>query len=527
MERPVDFILRSPLALGVGLRLYDALSWIPPFDTSWRHLERWQTKIDAVQRGAARPVGRRILMLCYYSFWVDFALPIALVLAAQGHCVDFAWAGGYAVSPEQPVPRSDKYWWRMARRVSRRFHHDRMSLIDLHNIQPSEATPWMREDAEVQALSDTSYIRLKERVDLQDTDDHRIYDYRCTANLKAISQLEVLLQQTRYDRVLLPSGGILEFGAVYRHLQRAGMQVLTYECSNTVDTIWFSTDAPVVALETGALWEADAPHILTPERKVRVDELMRRRRTPRSETLLFPFQVSPVEQPDVTRQRLGLAAGKPTVLICPNIPFDAAFSLKPGNLFKGMWEWFGITTTHLAKRSDVNVIIRCHPAERLFLNARETAQSLLAEFVPQLPAHFTVFGPEHPISTFSLIAVSDLGITYASTVGMEMAVEGLSVISGNSNHHYNRKGFTESPETLSGYLSAVDRVLANPKGSRMTARQIELAYCYMDLYFNDWHRSFPWTAWRQVSNWRDWPPDRVLSAEGMRLFGQTFNALAA
>lgn len=526
MDRVIDSVLRSPLALAAGLRLYDALSWVPPFDTGWRHLKRWQAKLEAAGRGPIPDTGRRILMLSWYSYWVDFGLPIALILAAQGHRIDFAWAGGYAVTPETRLPRSNGYWLRSARAASRRFRHNRIKMIDLQEVPPAQVTAAMNEDAGAQAFSDTPYIRLKERIDLHNADDRRVYEHRRSVNLDAIARVETLLQTSAYDRVLLPSGGILEFGAAYRHMHRARFDVLSYECSDTANSIWMSTIAPVVALETGPLWEADAPHVLTPVRKARVDARLSRRRAPKSDALLVPFQISEVETPEITRQRLGLVAGKPTVLICPNVPFDAIFAAKPGALFSGMWQWLGVTVEHLAKRPDVNVVIRCHPAEKLFVNAPETQQSIIAEFLPALPTHFSVFGPEHPVSTYSLMGVADLGITYASTTGLEMAVQGIPVISGNPSHHYNRKGFTTTPETLTEYLSAIDRVSADPKGNRLSPREIELAYCYMDLYLTTWHRDFPWSVTRQARDWREWPPDRVLSEQGMQRFGSAFQALA-
>jgi hypothetical protein len=60
----------------------------------------------------------------------------------------------------------------------------------------------------------------------------------------------------------------------------------------------------------------------------------------------------------------------------------------------------------------------------------------------------------------------------------------------------------------------------------LTPRQIELAWCYADVYFNQWPRPFPWLAgpqfWHDLA---DWPMARMLSAEGHEKYGSVFDAL--
>ena len=76
------------------------------------------------------------------------------------------------------------------------------------------------------------------------------------------------------------------------------------------------------------------------------------------------------------------------------------------------------------------------------------------------------------------------------------------------------------------YFFQINRILQNPRAFRLTERQIELAWCYADVYFNQWPRPFPWLAgpnfWQDLAKW---PLDRMLSDEGNNKYSSVFNIL--
>jgi hypothetical protein len=58
-----------------------------------------------------------------------------------------------------------------------------------------------------------------------------------------------------------------------------------------------------------------------------------------------------------------------------------------------------------------------------------------------LPANISIIEPEDNINFFSVLELSDIGVGYTSTVGLEMAIEGKPVIL-ISETHYRDKVFT-------------------------------------------------------------------------------------
>jgi hypothetical protein len=251
---------------------------------------------------------------------------------------------------------------------------------------------------------------------------------------------------------------------------------------------------------------------------------MQTRQTPGSSHLVIPYQKATPGSADSTRKSLRLVPDKPVILVCPNVPFDAVFYSGGRQVFAGMWEWLVETCRYLADRPECQVVIRCHPAEPYY-DTRETTSALLKEHLPKIPDHFRIVAPTDDISTYSIMEISDLGIVFASTTGLEMALRGISVVCGNPSQHYNRKGFTIDAPSRQEYFAAVDRIIRNPRSGRLTSRQAELACCYADLYFNQWYRQFPWQAQSLWEDVRIWPIQRVLSAEGVQKFGGVLDEL--
>jgi hypothetical protein len=190
-----------------------------------------------------------------------------------------------------------------------------------------------------------------------------------------------------------------------------------------------------------------------------------------------------------------------------------------------MWEWLVKTVEFLSSRTDCQVIIRSHPAEVRW-KPTETTQMIIQQRFPTLPEHFIVLPPKAPVNTYSIMLVADLGIVYASTTGLEMAMRGIPVICGISNQHYNQRGFTIDPETPAEYFQQIDMILRNPKSFRLSDHQIDLAFCYADIFFNKWPVPFPWHVKTLRNDLTNWPIKRMLSDEGNSMFGHVFDRLA-
>jgi hypothetical protein len=259
---------------------------------------------------------------------------------------------------------------------------------------------------------------------------------------------------------------------------------------------------------------------------MRVQKVIEMREQPATKALTIIYQHAKSVKSEQVREQLGLNSEKPIVLICPNVPFDSIFYVERKKNFLSMREWLVETVKYLSKRNDCQVVIRSHPAE-VHYEVSETTKSLINDIFPVLPEHIKLVSPQTPINTYSIMRIADMGIVYASTTGLEMAMRGIPVVCGISNQHYNRKGFTIDPETPQEYFNHIGYILRDPAKFRLTARSIELAWCYADIYFNQWPIRFPWHVTTLEQDLKKWPIKRMLSQEGDEKFGEVFNALCA
>ncbi len=188
------------------------------------------------------------------------------------------------------------------------------------------------------------------------------------------------------------------------------------------------------------------------------------------------------------RQALDLDPGTPVALLCTNVVGDS-LALGRQVFTSGMADWLAKTVRHFAQRKDVQLVVRVHPGE--LLGAGHPSVEIVQSALPELPPHVTVVPPESTVNTYDLIELADLGLVYTTTVGMEMAMNGLPVIVSGMTH-YRQKGFTYDPETMPEYLSLLDQLSSDPEKYHLPQAQVELAWAYAYRFFFEYPFPFPW-----------------------------------
>ena len=72
-----------------------------------------------------------------------------------------------------------------------------------------------------------------------------------------------------------------------------------------------------------------------------------------------------------------------------------------------------------------------------------------------------------------------------------------------------------------------ERATADPDVLKMTPRTVELARCYVDVFFHRFPRPFPWTNWNCVEeSLAVWPVKRILEEDCPAEFLHTIDFLA-
>ena len=464
--------------------------------------------------GAAK---KKIVIFATLHYWIEQAVVIGLALRGMGYDVTIAYLpyGDW----DKPINgfdlrRQDLYTRRVLKPLK-----GLVKPVSLLSVPASDELP----EALKSAVETASAFDVMYTLQVEDFDrESALYKLRVERNEHAALTALRLLQDERPETVLVPNGLVTELGIFYQVARHLDLMTVTYEFNDQREQIWLSQNNVVMRQNTDALWAAKGGTPLTePEReKIAALEDARTSAKKYGKGTRFWQDVASVGSEQL-RADLGLDE-RPVVLLATNVLGD---SLTLGrNVFTAsMAEWIAKTVQYFAARSDVQLVVRVHPGERLMKGP--SSLGVIHAAVPQMPAHIKLIGPDEKINTYDLMTLAGLGLAYTTTVGMEMAMRGAPVILAGQTH-YRERGFTYEPTTYEEYFALLDKLLTNLPMYRLSPEQVELAWNYAYRFFFDFPLAFPWRLMKFWSDLEEWPLSRVLSAEGRAEFGKTFDYLA-
>jgi hypothetical protein len=540
--------------------LYDALRPVRP--RTRYNLSQLETAINGLYRGRVpdrvftdrngffKPVtGKKIIIFANLHYWIEQAVIVGLALRGMGHDVTIAYLpyGDW----DKPINgfdlrRQDLYTRRVLSPL--KGWVKAVSLLDVGRVGgavppyrdpahrqkiasspkeqllahrpdvPTGMTTWIRETVETASAFDVMYTLQVEDFE-RDSD---LYRLRVARNESAALAAMRLLQAQCPETVLIPNGLVTELGIFYQVARHLDVMTVTYEFNDQREQIWLAQNDVVMRQNTDALWAAKGGAPLTNAEREKIAALEDARTSAKKygKGTRFWQDVASVGG-EKLRADLGLDA-RPMALLATNVLGD---SLTLGrNVFTAsMAEWIAKTVQYFAARTDVQLVVRIHPGERLMKGP--SSLGVIHAAVPQMPGHIKLIGPDEKVNTYDLMELAGLGLAYTTTVGMEMAMRGAPVILAGQTH-YRGRGFTYEPATYDEYFGLLDKLLTNLPGYRLTPEQVETAWNYAYRFFFEFPLAFPW---RLMKFWQDldtWPLSRVLSDEGRAEFGRAFDYLA-
>ena len=469
---------------------------------------------------SAKP-GKNVLFFATLHYWIEQAAFFSLALAGLGHKVTLITL---------PYSEWDKEMDKLTQKQRGLQTRDALSQLSPYvqhvsflDVKPASIMPTaLKADVEEVSLWDAQYTLMREEVDMNAAKDHALYELRRRRNtFAALAALE-WMQTHKPDVVLIPNGLVLEMGIVFRVARFLNIPAVTFEFNDQREQIWLAQNTSIMRQDTDYLVRDRCSLPMTDEMYERLADLENARRGARvwgkSKRLWQYVSAQGAEQ---TRKALGLD-DRPVVLLAANVLGD---SLTLGrNIFaESMSEWITKTVQYFAKRTDVQLVVRIHPGEKIVPQAKSMG-TVVHEALPEIPGHIHLIGALDNVNTYDLIEIADLGLAYTTTVGVETAMNGIPVISCGQTH-YRGRGFTIDPNSWDEYFTILEKVLSELPAHRLTEEQIAKAWNYAYRFFFEYPRPFPW---RLMNFWDDlevWPLEKVLSEEGMTQFGDTFKFL--
>jgi hypothetical protein len=463
----------------------------------------------------AKP-GKKLLLFATLHYWVEQAAIIGLALRGLGYDVTIAYLPYHDWRKDInkfDLRRQDLYTRRVLAPLNGLVHY--ASLLD---VQPAPVLPaTLTDDISLVSNYDAQYTLQVEDVDTNSS----LYKLRVQRNTFAARAALTLIQDLRPDAILIPNGTITELGAVYRVARHLDIRTVTYEFNDQREQVWIAQDDEVMRQNTDLLWKARGRNKLTkPEREL-IDKLESARMGGKAfGKSVRKWQDVETKGGEQLRKELGLDKKRPIVLLTTNVLGD---SLTLGrNIFaRSMADWIEKTVRFFASRPRVQLVIRIHPGERLTHgpSMSDAVKGALAD----IPENIHLIGPLEKINTYDLMEIADLGLVYTTTTGLEMCMNGIPVIACGETH-YRKRGFTLDPMGWDEYYAMIESTLKSKKSLSKT--QIETAWEYAYRFFFEYPLVFPW---RLMYFWKDMeisPMGRVLSKDGQKEYGRTFEYLA-
>ena len=204
------------------------------------------------------------------------------------------------------------------------------------------------------------------------------------------------------------------------------------------------------------------------------------------------FHPSDAEPSDAIVAAIGLDPAKPVVTLLTSVVWDAQLHYQQ-RAFTSQVDWVLQTIAHFAKRDDVQLAIRVHPAEVTgSLPSRQPISAEIAAAYPCLPRHIALVRPEEGVSTYALAEASDSIIIYSTKTGIELSAQGIPVIvAGESWLRGKAIGFDcDDAEAYEDMLAEL------PLGNRLDPDRTARARAYAYHFF--FRRMIPLPGFRRA-----------------------------
>ena len=493
-----------------------------------RNVERWIEALDnadIVWRSLKVP--RHIAVAAFNLHHLQFMFAMCCILAFRGHHVDFIYLPSMRFtrdcSPEPSYASWDEEFLDgEIRRAGELTAALNLNVFDMRAESLSAITAEMEGDCHY--LSRIDAINIETRME-RDAEAVRLESIRYALNLDAARRATTLFKRRRPDHLILFNGGVMEYGALFNVAKRLGIETICFEAAaQRPGNYVISCNKPFGAVDTEALWNADEPHRLTEERRIRVLQWT----NARGGSQRFGGKARGRHQPvsadlRVVAKEIGLDPDKPIVTLVPNLTWDTAVQGRD-TIFESVRDWALSTIDYFVGRPEIQLAIRSHPHEEAFSD--EFLGQHVRERWPLLPPNVVLIDGGHPIGSYQLLDMCQLVLVYTGTLGIEATIYGIrAIIAGRAN--YAGLGFAREPENKEAYFAEIEAILLDPDQHTVNEREIELACAFGDIWWNYIPQPYPWKYDDFLQSIeKDWPMERLLSQAGFDKFGRTFGYFA-
>ncbi|MCB9472843.1 MAG: glycosyltransferase [Candidatus Delongbacteria bacterium] len=262
-----------------------------------------------------------------------------------------------------------------------------------------------------------------------------------------------------------------------------GLRVINYERGHVRNTLMFSDAGPSCHMEIGHLLPADDAPELESAQAALLDSYLDGRRSNRDSNARFGTgSAGP-------GRRAGTRAGetRTRIAVFSNVSWDSSICSRP-TVFGSYRDWLVAVIELARSHPQWDVVLRVHPGEAS-LQYDPTADRTADWVATRMPpSNLEVIDADDPTSSWDLAQSADLNLVFCTTLGLELACVGRTVLVCG-DVHYAGRGFTREPVSAAAFEESIQDCLQNPLPQAETRRRAR--HYAWHLYFKA-PTPFPW-----------------------------------
>lgn len=295
--------------------------------------------------------------------------------------------------------------------------------------------------------------------------DVHVPDHEATlrANLEAglltAFAMDRLIQSWQPDVLFLFNGRMASPRVAFELARAAGVRIVTHERGWIIDTIYLANNADCLSLtairDAWARW-SDEP--LTAAEHARTETWLLDRAHGRK---LNWRQFSPAPGTEASvRNTLQLRAHAPLYVLFTSSEDEVASNRERSSVFGTQSRWLEATADWAQRHPAVDLVIRVHPNTGGARSTGRNAEQLawLQQFATTVPSNVRMVWPDDAVSSYTLMDMATVTLSYLSTTGLEAACRGRPAVMAASSY-VSGYGFTHDVASTVGYDLLLDRLL--------------------------------------------------------------------
>jgi hypothetical protein len=327
--------------------------------------------------------------------------------------MDFHWLGRYLQTDEQ---REAKRW------------ADALADEELLSAAYGEwqIAQWIRTSVQ-------SHFRANE-IDVSRPSMAKVVRSYVYSGLVACFALDRLLDEQAPDVFLLFNGRQSSTRVALELAKSKGIRTVVHERGPRNETLRMVENETVASLEPfRQVWRDWGEIPLSAEEVEKTASFMAGRE--HGKDLSWTQFTSSVQPVDEVRAKLGLRADRPVWTLFTSSDDEVSGEADWASPFPTQRDWIARTIEYARANPQIDLVVRVHPntGSRKSTGANRKQLEEMRALAENLPANARMIDPEDEISSYTLMDLSSVGLVWVSTVGLEMACKGKSIVVAAGN----------------------------------------------------------------------------------------------